>query len=169
MFGERKTVLIKRSIFFTLVLLLFFSSLNLSSSAFFKKNKTKKQQAVSQTVQKAVDKKVLLIEIFASWCPGCKNIQPTLDQLTKENTDFELVQLDVSTPSKAKTSAQKADELKILNFFNANKSKTATIGVFIPTTLEIVSVFQNNSVLEDYIQAINEAKIKEKPLEVPPT
>ncbi len=163
---------IKRSVLFLLVLLLvnlWVNSLNPATASFFKKGKTKKKQSATQTVQKAENKKVLLIQIYASWCPGCKNIQPTLDQLTKENTDFELVQLDVSTPSKAKISAKKAEELKVIDFYNANKSKTATIGVFVPTTLEIVSVFQNNSVVEDYIQAINEAKTKEKSLEQPST
>jgi len=165
-------VFIKRSVLFLLVLLLvnlWVNSLNPATASFFKKGKTKKKQSATQTVQKAENKKVLLIQIYASWCPGCKNIQPTLDQLTKENTDFELVQLDVSTPSKAKISAKKAEELKVIDFYNANKSKTATIGVFVPTTLEIVSVFQNNSVVEDYIQAINEAKTKEKSLEQPST
>lgn len=159
---------IKRSVLFLLVLLLV-NSLNPAAAGFFKKGKTKKKQPATQTVQKAENKKVLLIQIYASWCPGCKNIQPTLDQLTKENTDFELVQLDVSTPSKAKASAKKAEELKIIDFYNVNKSKTATIGVFVPTTLEVVSVFQNNSVVEDYIQAINEAKTKEKSLQQPST
>jgi thiol-disulfide isomerase/thioredoxin len=160
-------VFAKRIVIFSAVLLLI-NSLSPATAGFFKKDKSKKKQAVTQTVQKAQDKKVLLIQIYASWCPGCKNIQPTLDQLTKENNDFELVQLDVSTPSKAKVSAKKADELKIIDFYNANKSKTATVGVFVPTSLEIVSVFQNNSVIEDYIQAINEAKTKEKSLKQSP-
>lgn len=159
---------IRRFVLLLLVLLLA-DSLNSATAGFFKKGKTKKKQPAAQTVQKAENKKVLLIQIYASWCPGCKNIQPTLDQLTKENTDFELVQLDVSTPSKAKASAKKAEELKIIDFYNVNKSKTATIGVFVPTTLEVVSVFQNNSVVEDYIQAINEAKTKEKSLKQPST
>ena len=139
-----------------------------SSALFFKRHKAKKQ-TVEQTPKKNEGKKILLVQIYASWCPGCKNIQPTLDQLLKETTDIELIQLDVSTPSKAKASAKQAEELKVADFYNANKSKTATVAVIIPTSTEIVTVFQNNNELNDYKTAIQEAKTKEQALKNPPT
>ena len=139
------------------------------SAGFFKRHKSSKKPVTEQAVKQEEPKKVLVVEIYASWCPGCKNIQPTLDQLVKENSDIELVQLDVSTPSKSKVSAQRAEELHILDFYNANKSKTATVAVITPTASEVVSVFQNNNDVSDYKASIDQAKTKEQALKNPPT
>ena len=156
-------------VFSLLISIISFFVINPSYAGFFKRHKAAKKQTVEQTTKKIEEKKILVVQIFASWCPGCKNIQPTLDQLTKENTDIELIQLDVSTPSKAKVSAKRAEELKVIDFYNANKSKTATVAVIVPTTSEIVSVFQNNNDLSDYTAAIDQARTKEQVLKNPPT
>lgn len=156
-----------RIIIFLLLFSLISFTLNLPSSAgFFKRHKTLKKKAIEQAVKKE-EKKVLLVEIYANWCPGCKNIQPTLDKLTAGSTGIKLVQLDVSTPSKAKASAKLAEDLKVTDFYNANKSKTATVGVIVPTSSEIVSIFQNNNDEDDYMEAIKEAKTKEQALSIP--
>lgn len=142
-------------------------TVNDRSDAFFKRNKAVKKQA-SNEAPVTEQKKILLVEIFASWCPGCKNIQPTLDQLVKEVADIDLIQLDVSTPSKAQASSKLAKELNITDFYNSNKSKTSTIGVIVRKSGEIVSLFENNNKLEDYKAAIEEAKTKDKALDNPP-
>ncbi len=146
----------------SVICLLFISLLGLtsenSSNGFFKKKKDKKEVVE----QKKEEKKIIFAQIFASWCPGCKNIQPTIDQIVKENTDINFVQLDVSTPSKAKASAKLAKDLKIEDFYNANKSKTATVAIIIPDTSEIVTVLQNNNEIEAYEVALNEARNKQK-------
>lgn len=158
----------KKIITIFLLLSLFSSTVNKPSyGSFFHRHKKEKKSVAEQNVTKPQEKKVFLVEIYASWCPGCKNIQPTLDQLTKERSDIEMVVLDVSTPSKAKDSAKKAEELKITDFYNVNKSKTSTIAIFVPTSLEIVSVFQNNNDLSEYKIAIEQAKTKEKSLKNP--
>lgn len=133
-----------------------------SKAGFFKKHKKVEKKAAPQAVKE--EKTAVVVEIYASWCPGCKNIEPTIDLLLKDHPEVEFVKLDVSTPSKAKESAKKAEELKILEFYNANKSKTATVAVFVPSTTEIVSVFQNNSDIEDYENALKQAKEKEQAL-----
>ena len=156
-------------LFLVLFSLIGFGFYEPSSAGFFKRHKAAKNQTTEQAPKKNEDKKVLLVQIYASWCPGCKNIEPTIDQLLKENSDVELVQLDVSSPSKAKASAKRAEELKITDFYNANKSKTATVAIIVPTSTEIVSVFQNNNDLSDYKTAIQEAKTKEQALKNPPT
>ena len=166
--------MLKKVLVFLLLFSLVGSTVNNSSSAsFFKnfrKNKTvDKQNNIDEASKKTEEKKILLVEIFASWCPGCKNIQPILDQLIKENAEIEIIKLDVSTPSKAKASAQQAQSLKITDFYNVNKSKTATVAVFVPTTLEVVSVFQNNSDIEEYKVAIGEAKSREQALKEQPS
>lgn len=140
-----------------LISLLGFVSIS-SSAGFFKKKKTVKEQSVEQKIEK---KKALLVQIYASWCPGCRNIQPTLDLLIKEDPEIELVKLDVSTASKAEASAKLARELKISEFYTAIKSKTATVAVFVPSTLEVVSLFQNSNDIDEYKAAIEKTKAKE--------
>ena len=143
------------------------ATLNNSSSAFFfKKHKTTNKHTVR--IQQSGEKKIILAEIYASWCPGCKNIQPTLDQIAKDFPQIELVQLDVSTPSKAEVSQKVASDLKIIDFYNVNKSKTATVGVIVPTTGEVVSVFHNENSEDLYKPAIQDAQTKEKELHLPP-
>ena len=160
--------MIKKVILLLLLLSLFvFTAGDSSNAGFFNRHKKEKKQATQQ-IEKKEEKKVLVVEIFASWCPGCKNIQPTLDQLVKETSGINFVQLDVSTPSKFQNSAKIAKDLKITEFYRANKSKTATVAIIAPTTNEIVNVFQNNNSLEDYKTAVQEAKTKEKALENPP-
>ena len=142
---------------------------NESQAGLFKRSKTAKKHSAKKEEAKSNEeqgKRILVAEIFASWCPGCKNIQPTLDQFIKEVPGIDLVQLDVSTPSKAKLSAKRAKELKIEEFFQSNKSKTSTVGIIIPSSGEVVAVFQNNNKLSEYKTAIDEAKTKEKALQL---
>ena len=139
-----------------------------SSDAFFFKKKPIDKKEFSQSTISGVKKEVILAEIYASWCPGCKNIQPTIDQLIKDSPEINFVQLDVSTPSKAEESREKAKDLMILDFYNVNKSKTATVAVIAPTSGEIVSVFENDNDLDGYKAAIENAKTKEKALQNPP-
>ena len=143
---------------------------NSSSAFFFKKHKATNKQTTKSNVkvEQTSEKKIILAEIYASWCPGCKNIQPTLDQLVKDFPQIELVQLDVSTPSKAEASQKIAKDLQIIDFYNVNKSKTATVGVIVPTTGEVVSIFHNENSDELYKPAIQEAQTKEKELHNPP-
>ena len=128
------------------------------SEAFFLKKKSGKEP----TSQNQVEKKILVVQIYAVWCPACKNIQPTLDLLKKEISDIDFVRLDVSTPFKASESLQAAKDLGIEDFYKLNKSKTATVAVFVPSTKELVSVFQNNNDIDEYKAAVMDAKTKEK-------
>ncbi len=164
----RKTVLILMFISFIGVT----TTNNSSSAFFFKKHKTGSRQVtknVENVEQKAGEKKIVLAEIYASWCPGCKNIQPTLDLLVKDFSQIELVQLDVSTPSKAEASQKLAKDLKIIDFYNVNKSKTATVGIIVPTSGEVVSVLHNENSEEVYKPFIQDAQAKEKELQLPPS
>lgn len=160
----------KKLIIFLMLFSFIAITIDESQAGLFKRNKTSKKQSSKKeetTSQAEQGKKILVVEIFASWCPGCKNIQPTLDQLVKEVSEINLVQLDVSTPSKAKQSAKQAQELKIEEFFQSNKSKTATVGIIVPDSGEVVSVFQNNNKSSEYKTAIDEAKTKQKSLQSP--
>ncbi len=159
----------KKLILFLIVAILLVNLSNPVEAGLFKKNKNIAEKKQTQEQEKKhEEKKVLVVEIFASWCPGCKNIQPTIDQLVKDVTDIEFVQLDVSTPSKAKVAAKQAQDLQITEFYRASKSKTATVAVIVPTSGEVVNIFQNNNDIEEYKSAIEEAKTKEKSLHNPP-
>ena len=163
----RKIILI-----FMLVCLIEVTTSSPSDAFFFKRHKTGSKQStksVESIEQKVGEKKIILAEIYASWCPGCKNIQPTLDLLVRDFPQIELVQLDVSTPSKAEASQKLAKDLKIVDFYNTNKSKTATVGVIVPTTGEVVSIFHNENNEETYKPSIQDAQGKEKELYQPPS
>jgi thiol-disulfide isomerase/thioredoxin len=127
-----------------------------ASAFFFGKKKTASQQAV-EPVKDETANKVLVVEIFAGWCPACKSVQPTLDLLQKEETEIEFVQLDVSTPSKAAKSLELATTLQIADFYKLNKSKTSTVAIFSPGSRKLISLFQNNTEIDDYTEAIREA------------
>ena len=151
-----------------LFLLIGLTSNNSVSAGFFKKHKAAQKQTKVKDVPKA-EKNVRVAVIYASLCPGCKNIQPTLDLLEKELGDkTELIYFDVSTPKNALASAKKAKELMLSEFYTANKSKTSTVGIIVPKTGEIVNLFQNNNNIEDYKNAIQDALTKAKALENPP-
>lgn len=148
--------MLKKIIMFFIVVLVF-TSYSSSEAFFFKKKSSTKQTDLSQK-----ENKVLIVEIYASWCPACKNIQPTLDLLQKEITDINFVKLDVSTSSKASESKQIAKELGIEDFYKLNKSKTSTVAVFVPSTKELISTFQNNNNVDEYKTAVMNAKTREK-------
>lgn len=159
----------KKIILFSLLVSFFCLTINNSSDAlFFKRHKTVKKQTQQVQTERKEEKKVILAEIFASWCPGCKNIQPTIDQLIKEVPEIDFVQFDVSTPSRAQASGKLAKELNLLNFYLVNKSKTATVGVVIRSSGEIISLLQNNPSVDDYKNAIQQALLKIKESTTPP-
>lgn len=166
--GIRIKMLKKIVLFLLLFSLIGVTVNNPSEAGFFKKFKLIKKKQPVQEIERKEEKKILIVEIYASWCPGCKNVQPTIDQLIKEVPQIEFVQLDVSTPSKAQASLTKAKELNVSDFFNSNKSKTATVGIIIKSTGEVISIFQNNNALDDYKAAIQDAETKEKALENAP-
>jgi len=137
-----------------------------TDAAFFKKFKSSK---VTKQQEAVLPKPITLVYIYASWCPGCKNIQPTVDQIEKEFTSqVQLTYFDVSTPKNALEASKKAKELNLVDFYKSYKSRTASVGIIVQKTGEVVTVFQNNNKLEDYKAAIQTALTKSQSLENPP-
>jgi thiol-disulfide isomerase/thioredoxin len=100
---------------------------------------------------KKLQGKPVVVDIYDSWCPGCKNIAPTLSQLKKQyGTKASFVVLNVTDAKTTKASMKMATELGLTNFFNANKSKTATVAIIDPATGKIMKQFQNNAEIADY-------------------
>jgi thiol-disulfide isomerase/thioredoxin len=90
---------------------------------------------------KKLQGKPVVVDIYASWCPGCKNIAPTLSQLRQQYG--------------TKASMKMAQELGLTSFFNANKSKTATVAIIDPATGKVMKQFHNNSETADYNSVLN--------------
>ncbi|NJM68598.1 MAG: thioredoxin family protein, partial [Acaryochloris sp. RU_4_1] len=62
-----------------------------------------KAQTVGGPLSQELQGKPVVIDVFATWCPGCKNIEPTLSQLKQEYADkAHFVVLDVTDKAKLK-------------------------------------------------------------------
>jgi thiol-disulfide isomerase/thioredoxin len=110
---------------------------------------------------KQLQGKPVVVDIYASWCPGCKNIAPTLSKLEQQyGTKMNLVVFDVSDAKTTQASMKKAASLGLTNFFNAHKSKTSTVAIIDPATGKVVKQFQNNPELADYTTVLDVAIAK---------
>jgi thiol-disulfide isomerase/thioredoxin len=113
------------------------------------------QDQTSRLAQKLQGKPVV-VDIYASWCPGCKNIAPTLSQLKQQySTKASFVVFDVTDAKTTKASMKMAQELGLTSFFNANKSKTSTVAIIDPATGKIIKQFQNNAEIAEYSSVLN--------------
>jgi thiol-disulfide isomerase/thioredoxin len=105
---------------------------------------------------KKLQGKPVVVDIYASWCPGCKNIAPTLSQLRQQyGTKASFVVFNVTDAKTTKASMKMAQELGLTSFFNANKSKTATVAIIDPATGKVMKQFHNNSETADYNSVLN--------------
>lgn len=110
---------------------------------------------------KKLQGKPVVVDIYATWCPGCKNIAPTLSQLRQQyGTKASFVVFNVSDAKTTKTSMKMAKELGLTSFFNANKSKTSTVAIIDPATGKIMKQFQNNTEIADYSSILDLAIAK---------
>ena len=100
--------------------------------------------------------KPVVVDIYASWCPGCKNIAPTLSQLRQQyGTKASFVVFNVTDAKTTKASMKMAKELGLASFFNANKSKTSTVAIIDPATGKIMKQFQNDAEITDYSSVLD--------------
>jgi thiol-disulfide isomerase/thioredoxin len=105
---------------------------------------------------KKLQGKPVVVDVYATWCPGCKNIAPTLSQLKKQyGTKASFVVFDVTDAKTTKASMKMAAELGLTSFFNANKSKTSTVAIIDPATGKIMQQFQNNAEVTEYSSVLD--------------
>jgi thiol-disulfide isomerase/thioredoxin len=98
------------------------------------------------------------VDVFATWCAGCKNIAPTLSQLKQEYSGkVNFVVLDVSDKAKLKETQAMAQRLGLGKFLEANKSQTSTVAIVDPGTGNILALYKNNPNKADYTKIIETA------------
>lgn len=105
--------------------------------------------------------KPVLVDVFATWCAGCKNIAPTLSQLKQEYSGkVNFVVLDVTDKAKVQETQAQAEKLGLGKFLEANKSQTSTVAIVDPATGNILTMFKNNPNKADYTKILDTALAK---------
>jgi thiol-disulfide isomerase/thioredoxin len=102
--------------------------------------------------------KPVVVDIYASWCPACQNIAPTLAALRKTYADkATFVVLDVSDKTTTAAAEKKAKELGLSEFLAANKSNTGRVAIIDPATNKTLETFNNNANQTAYASILDKA------------
>jgi len=122
------------------------------------------ESAHAQSVGKLAKKlqgKPVVVDIYASWCPACKNIAPTVSQLKKQyEGKVNFVVLDVSDRASTAKSEALARELGLSDFFAANKTQTGSLTIIDPSTGKILAQHRNNANKAAYTKVLDTAIAK---------
>ena len=92
-------------------------------------SKLKASNSVGGPLAKQLQGKPVVVDIYASWCPACKNIAPTVSKIKQQYGDkITFVTLDVSdkaSAAKAEAKAKKEADAKAKADAKAAKDKPA--------------------------------------------
>jgi thiol-disulfide isomerase/thioredoxin len=117
-----------------------------------------KANSVGGPLAQELQGKPVVVDVYASWCPACKNIAPTLSKLKKDyEGKVHFVVLDVSDKSTASQAETKAKQLGLSQFFEANKAQTGLLAIVDPATGNILAQHRNNANLGDYKTVLDAA------------
>ena len=117
--------------------------------------------AQSAPLAKKIQGKPLVVDIYASWCPSCKNIAPTLSQLKRQYAGkVNFVVLDVTDRASTARSEAIARDLGLGQFFANNKTRTGSLIIIDPSTGKILAQHYNNPNLSTYSSVLNAALAK---------
>ena len=117
-------------------------------------------QSIGKLAQKLQGKPVV-VDIYASWCPACKNIAPTVSQLKQQYAGkVNFVVLDVSDRASTAKSEAIARELGLSDFFAANKTQTGSLTIIDPSTGKILAQHRNNANKAAYTKVLDIAIAK---------
>jgi thiol-disulfide isomerase/thioredoxin len=120
-----------------------------------------KGKTVGGPLAKQLRGKPVVVDIYASWCPACKNIAPTVSQLKQQYSGkVHFVVLDVSDRSTTAKSEAKAKELGLSQFFAANKTQTGSLTIVDPATGKILAQYRNNPDKVAYTKVLDSALAK---------
>jgi thiol-disulfide isomerase/thioredoxin len=110
---------------------------------------------------KELQGKPVVVDVYASWCPACKNVAPTLSQLKQQYGDkANFVVLDVTDRQSTAATMKLATKTGLSKFLNANKSQTGTIAIIDPATGKVIKQFRNNATLSDYTAVLDKSIAK---------
>jgi thiol-disulfide isomerase/thioredoxin len=113
---------------------------------------------VGGALAKKLQGKPVVVEIYASWCPACKNVAPTISQLKREYSGkANFVVFDVSDRSKTAKSQSLAQQLGLAQFLAENASQTGLVAIIDPATGNILTQYRNNSNKSDYSTVLDAA------------
>jgi thiol-disulfide isomerase/thioredoxin len=83
--------------------------------------------------------KPVVVDIYASWCPACKNVAPTIAKLKTEYAGkANFVVFDVSNTSTTAKSTARAKELGLDKFLAKNLTQTGLVAVINPATAKVL-------------------------------
>lgn len=117
-----------------------------------------KLQTVGGPLAEELQGKPVVVDVFATWCAGCKNIESTLSELKEDYADtVNFVVLDVTDKGKVAETEALAESLGLSEFLEANKSKTSTVAIIDPASGDILAIYKNNPVKDDYTQVLETA------------
>jgi thiol-disulfide isomerase/thioredoxin len=117
--------------------------------------------SVGGPLAKKLHGKPVVVDIYASWCPACQNIAPTLSQLKRDYAGkVHFVVLDVSDRSSTSRSEAIAKELGLSAFFAANKTQTGSLTIVDPSTGKVLSQHRNNANKATYTKVLDAALSK---------
>jgi thiol-disulfide isomerase/thioredoxin len=115
------------------------------------------QSSISPLAKKLHGKPVV-IDIYASWCPACKNVAPTVSQLKQQYAGkVHFVVLDVSDRVSTAKSEAIARELGLSQFLADNKTQTGSLTIVNPSTGKILAQHRNNANKSAYTKVLDSA------------
>lgn len=114
--------------------------------------------AMAKPLAQQLQGKPVVVDIYASWCPGCKNIAPTLSSLKQQyQGKANFVVFDVSDRETTRMAEAKAKQLGLSEFLMANKTQTSMVAIIDPATGKVLKQFRNNPNQNDYVAVLNPA------------
>jgi thiol-disulfide isomerase/thioredoxin len=100
--------------------------------------------------------KPVVVDIYASWCGGCKNIASTLATLKQRyQGKVNFVVFDVTDRTTTQAAEARAQQLGLAEFLASNKSQTSTVAIIDPKTGKILRQFRNNPNSKDYMAILD--------------
>ncbi|MDX2098565.1 MAG: thioredoxin family protein [Leptolyngbyaceae cyanobacterium bins.59] len=117
----------------------------------------------AKPLAKQLQGKPVVVDIYASWCPKCQNIAPTLSRLKQQyQGKAHFVVFDVSDRTTTQAAEMKAKELGLSEFLAANKSQTSLVAIIDPSNGRVLRQFRNNSNQGDYTAVLDNAIVRMK-------
>jgi thiol-disulfide isomerase/thioredoxin len=117
-----------------------------------------KAKSAGAPLAQALQGKPVVVDVFATWCPACKNVAPTLSQLEKDyEGKVHFVVLDVSDKSTTAKAEATAKQLGLSQFLEANKAQTGSLTIIDPATGTVLAQYRNNPTLADYKTVLDKA------------